>query len=436
VKSSDFARPNLLGRVYLGLAHSGLAADMYYVLDLAQRIDPAALRRAVSDLLDELPQLRSRIVRHWYGYRRVVVALADLNLDGVLTVSSDPEAADGFLQHQRNLARELPIRILLHQGAAHDQIVIAVHHSLADGQALVFVVARLGECYGAALKGEPASCAPTRPEREARYRHLLPSLSWSDRWRAFWQALRYLWDGAGLPGSTTDVALATFTDRPLPARGRLRYARIGLSFDEAAGLMRRAVKRKGSLSDVLLTASLRAAITVWPSQAALPIRVSLPVSVRSAEDADVTNRVGVLDFEVRAGGFDEMFEQVSAATTQARALRPAILSMFTFALASYLPPAVFEHLARRYFSQTTNVRESLTFTVLGTLDGGPQRFGPVAVTDSVPLGSVIAPPGLKVHVSPHGGRLNLCVAYLDPVIAPASIAAFVEALRMELDGLA
>jgi hypothetical protein len=436
VNSHGFARPNLLGRLYLGLAQSGLAADMYYVLDLAQRIEPAALGRAVSDLLDELPQLRSRIERHWYGYRRVIVAPGDQNLDGVLTVSSHPDAADRFFERQRNLTSEPPIQILLHQRATHDQLVIAVHHSLADGQGLVFLVGRLGERYAAALGGEPSSTGRAEAEREPRYRHLLASLSWSERWRAFRQALRYFWDGVGLPGSTRPVALATFIDQPLPARGRLRYARIAVSFDKTAALMRLAVTRKGSLTDVLLTASLRAALSVWPDQAGRPVRVSLPVTVRSAGDTGVTNRVGVMEFQVYGGGFDQMFAQVAAATAEARALRPAIVNVFTYAIASYLPPPVMERLTRRYFSRTTNVRESLTFTVLGAFDGGPQQFGPVAVTDSVPVGSVIAPPGLRILVAGHGGRLNLCVAYLDPVIAPASIVRFTGAVRTELESVA
>jgi NRPS condensation-like uncharacterized protein len=434
VRGYAFARPNLLGRLYLGLAHSGLAADMFYLLDLAQWLDRAALERAVSDLLDDLPQLRSRAVRRWYGYRRVLIALQDLRPDDLLTVSTDPEAADVFLQRPYDPARELPIRILLHRRATHDQLVIGLHHSVADGEALLFVLARLGECYAAALGGHRAARTP--PEREARYRDLLTSLTWSDRGRAFCRAMRYLWDGAGLPASRKAVPLATFTDQRLPARGRLRYARIGVSFDEAAVLMRRAVKRRGSLSDVLLTASLRAAITVWRDQAAMPIGVSLPVSVRSAGQHDVTNRVCGIEFQVCAGGFDEMFAQVSAAMAQARAVKPAIVNVFTFALASYLPPAVFEHLARRYFNRATNVRESLTFTVMGTFDGGPQRFGPVAVTDSLPVGSVIAPPGIRLLVAGHGGRLNLSVAYLDPVIAPKTIGAFIDAVRTELAAVA
>jgi hypothetical protein len=245
-------------------------------------------------------------------------------------------------------------------------------------------------------------------------------------------ALAYIWDAALLRRSAKTKAVATFTDQPLPVRGRLRYARIGISGDHAARLMRAAVKRRGSLTDLLLTTSLRAALAVWPAQAATPIMVSLPVGVRSAGEVDVTNRVGVIEFPVRAGGFEEMFAQVSAATAQARARRPAVLSVFKFALASCLPPAVLEAAGKRYFNQTTNVRESLTFTVLDTFVGGPRHFGPVAVTDSLPLGSVVAPPGLRILVSAHGGRVNLCVVYLDPVIGCESMRAFTEAIWTEL----
>lgn len=434
MKSHGFSRPNLLSRIYLQLDGAGGAAWIYYVLDLAERIDPAALRRALEGLLEDWPQLRSRGVRRWYGYRRDLIPLADVDLDSVLTVSSDAGAADVFLQHKPDLARELPIQVLLHQGPTQDQIVTALHHSLADGQALLFVLARLSERYGASIRGEPAP-PYLQPEPEARYRHLLQGVSWSDRSRIVREACRYLWDGARLPGSARPLALATFIDEPLPARGQLRYMRIGLSFDQAACLIRWAVKRNGSPTDVLLTASLRAAMKVWPDQAAMPIMVSLPVSVRSAADIDVTNRVGVMDFEVHAGDFETVFAQVSVATAQARTRRPAVLNIFKFTLASYLPPVIFERVARRYFSHKVNVRESLTFTALGVFDEGPRRFGPVAVTDSVLLGSVIAPPGLKVNVSPHGGRLNLCVAYLDPVITPASIVAFTEAVRAELGSL-
>ncbi len=436
MRSHGFARPNLLGRLYLQLAAIGAPAQIYYVLDLAGRVDPAVLRRAITTLLDDVPQLRTRVVRRWHGHRRVLVPRSAVDLEAVVTVSADAGSAEAFLDHQQDLAQDLPIRVWLHAGPDHDQLVVGLHHSLADGQALVFVLARLGECYEAALSGEPAAAAraSTEPEDEARYRDLLGSLPWADRWRAFRLALGYLWDAAPLPRSGEPVVVATFTDQPLPARGRLRHVRIGISGGQAAELMHWAVKHNGSLTDVLLTASIRAALRVWPAQGARPILVSLPVSVRSAADTDVTNRVVAMDFPVDAGGFDAVFAQVARATAQARARRPAVVDMFKFALVSYLPPVIFNRLARRYFSRTTNVRESLTFTALGAFEGGPQRFGSIAVTDSVFLGSVIAPPGLKIHVSPHGGRLNLGVVYLDPVITPASIDAFSEAVRMELRG--
>jgi NRPS condensation-like uncharacterized protein len=429
-----FGRPNLLSRLYLRLESIGVASRIYYVLDLAERIDPLALQRALAGLLEDWPQLRSRPVRHWYGYRRTLVPQADVNLDTVLTVSADAAAADVFLQHTPNLVQGLPVQVLLHQGATHDQIVMALDHSLADGRALMVVLARLGEHYGAILTGTPPPPQPA-PAPEARYRHLLRSLSWPDRVKAFRQAFRYLWDGAQWPGAHRLPALATFIDAPLPAQGELRYTRLALDVDQPARLIRWAVKRNGSLTDVLLTASLRAALTVWPDQAALPILVTLPVNVRTAGSLEVANLVGVMDFTVRAGDFERIFTQVSAATARARTLRPAVVNLFQFAAASCLPPAIFDRLARRYFSQTVNVRESLTFTAISAFEGGPQRFGPVPVTDSVLLGSLVAPPGLKVHMSRHGGRLNLCVAYLDPVIAPASIAAFTAAVRAELGAL-
>ena len=418
--------------MYLLLDSAGVPSQIYYVLDLADRIDPAALRRALTGLLDDVPQLRSRVVRHWFAFRRILMPLAEVDLDSVLTVTSDDEAADAFFQHRPDLARRLPIQLLLHQSRTHDQLVVAIHHSLADGQALLFLLSRLGDRYAAAITREPLSSLEADPGGEARYRRLLWSLSWPERWRVFQQSFRYLWDGARLPGSSTLPAMATFTDVPLPAEGRLRYVRIGVSFQQIAALMRWAAKRHGSPTDVLLTASLRAAITIWPRQAATAIGVSLPVSVRSSAAFDVTNRVVVMDFLVRAGDFEAMFAQVSTATAQARTRHPAVLNMFKFAVPSYLPPPLFRHLAKRYLNRAANVRESLTFTALGVFDGGPQRFGPATVTDSVLLGSVIAPPAIKVHVSPHGGRLNLCVAYLDPVIAPASIASFADAVRMEL----
>ena len=62
-----FGRPNLLSRLYLRLGGIGVASRIYYVLDLADRIDPSALRRALAGLLEDWPQLRSRAVRHWHG---------------------------------------------------------------------------------------------------------------------------------------------------------------------------------------------------------------------------------------------------------------------------------------------------------------------------------------------------------------------------------
>ena len=436
-RAHGFRRPNLAGRLYLRLDGADRAAQIFYILDITGRVDPAALRRALAGLLDDIPQLRSRVVRRWYGYRREIRAAEDLrdaDLDAILTVSAGENAVDAFLQRPPNLRGEPPIHVLLHQGRAHDELVVAVHHSVTDGRGMLIVLARLGERYEEAMSGTPAPPA-TPPRPEPRYRDLLASLAWRDRWTAFRRAVRYVRDGARLPGSPAPVALATFLDVPLPARGRLRYVRIGLSVQQVARLTEWATARQCTRTDVLLTASLCAALRVWPAQAARPIAVSLPVNLRSAADVDVANRVGVLDFQVRAGTFDTILAQVSTATARARERRPAIVNVFTFALASCLPPAVFEWLARRYFNQTVNVRESLTFTYLGGASGGPQRFGPAIVADSVLLSSVVAPPGVKIQVSPHGGRLNLSVAYLDPAISPASVSAFTAAVRAELDAL-
>jgi NRPS condensation-like uncharacterized protein len=137
-----FTRPNLLGPLYLRLDSIGGAARIYYVLDLAERIDPAALRRALAGLVEDWPQLRSRVVRHCYGYRRTLVPQSEVDLDSVLKVSVVAGAADTFLQHKPDLRRELPVQVLLHQGPTHDQLVMALHHSLADGRALMVVLAR------------------------------------------------------------------------------------------------------------------------------------------------------------------------------------------------------------------------------------------------------------------------------------------------------
>jgi hypothetical protein len=433
--SPAFTRPNLVDRLYLLMDGLGAPAQIFYVLDLAERLQPEVLRSALVRTLTELPQLRTTVVRHWHGYRRRPLALTAVDAASLVTVDREPEAVRRFLQVKPDLAQVPPIRLLLHQGPDQDQLALAMHHSITDGQGALHALERLGLNYGACLAGDPPP-ATAVAMAENRYRQHWWALPWPDRWQAIRNAAAYVRDGASLPGAKPKPRLATFIDQPLPAQGELRYVRHSLSFDRAAQLMRWAVKRKGSPADVLLTAALQAAVTVWPDQAKLPIVVSLPVSIRPPGNTDVANRVCALDMPVQPGDFDHVFAQIAAGSARARTQKPAVMQILSRAVASRMPPWLFERLASRYLLGTENVRESLTFTAMGTFERGPQAFGPVDVSDSVLLGSLIAPPGLKVHVTPHGGRLNICVAYLDPVISPASIAAFGQALLAELERIA
>jgi hypothetical protein len=420
---------NLADRLFLLLDGIGAPAQIFVGVELDGRLEAAALHRAASALIRDYPKLNTRVVRGLLGYRRVY---ADDNGSNDLVVLASSECA--FLQKQLDLRGSRGVQWLcIERGDGGSTLLMTVHHSVCDGGSALAAMERLSSLYGHFAGGKTSIPGVAGGDMPHRYREHLKKMPARERLSTITNG--FVHTARMIAGLESSPPCATFTDMPLPCTGELRRRMIAIPTPDVHYLMRWAVRRRATVADALLAATLVSGASTWPQREAHPALICLPIGGGSG--AGPANRAVSFQLRVpleRCKSFPDALQAVAERTEPARrpnaGIRETLIERTGLSL---VPPAVFERLARGYFARRTNTRETLTFTVLsGPLDAPMPRFGDLRVQDVFIAGSLLAPPGLRLGVVAAPGKLNLCISYLYPVILESSMDRFVDGISSAL----
>ena len=145
-----------------------LGGDAAYNIPILLRLDGpldiAALRAAIGDLVKRHEVLRTCILEQ-DGEPVQVVLSAEIRTSVFRTRTATEEEYEALIaeEHARSfdLARDIPIRVLLIERApTSHQLLIVLHHSAADGASITPLLRDLGEAYAARRAGAAPDLAP------------------------------------------------------------------------------------------------------------------------------------------------------------------------------------------------------------------------------------------------------------------------------------
>ncbi|MEO1173530.1 MAG: hypothetical protein AAFX94_15980, partial [Myxococcota bacterium] len=337
-----------------------------------------------------------------------------------------------------DLAKDPPIRVAMERTAdRRTRIVMALHHSVSDALGALEILKRLGE-HCRAIESGRALRPRGRPGATRGYGAFFFELSGSARWRLVRRFARQLAGMISFGGYRTgSSACATFADSKEPGCvGPLQFCVVRLPWQQVGRLLRVALRYRGTLTDLLLAVVLRAGCRVWPDASRPVVHASVPLSLRNSSflgNPVLPNNVLVPWPQDRR--LDELMSMIVEQSGRRRGVEGGLFQAAERMMLSVLPPWLASWLIRRAFAGKENTRETLTFTSLGQLEPCIREFGDRPVADAYCVGSLLAPPGLKIAVVPATGSLNLVIHWLGGVTGPEQIKALISEIKFDLDGL-
>ncbi|MFD8386586.1 amino acid adenylation domain-containing protein [Streptomyces sp. NPDC059679] len=247
------------------------------VLDMHGRLDRAALRGALGDVVQRHTALRSLISETAEGPVATVLSGADALALPERVVSADAfdQHTDAVLRTPFDLSADLPFRVLLLTTGQHHRLVLAIHHIAVDGRSVAIILSELADRYVAhAGRAAADSTPPPAPDygtaAEVQARALDDDLI--RRQTAFWAD--YLKGAA--PGPLP------IDSRRTPAGVGGRCARsLGPEIREGVAALAR---QCGTTSFVVLLAAFGALLRRWSGRE--DVCVGVPVSRRDGPDFD------------------------------------------------------------------------------------------------------------------------------------------------------
>lgn len=308
---------------------------------------------------------------------------------------------------------------LLSDGDAHD-IILGLHHMMADGMSAMVLARELLACAAALSEGRPLGLeqAPERPALE----DLLPPQA---------RGASGLKRAAGVAGEWGVHALRGLFIMPAevsvpPGQRRTRLLRLELTSEETALLGQRCRERGTTVHGALCAAmaqSLVAAFRHAPeNRAARAIACISPVNLRRMLEPAIGDEVGLY---ITPFGTAHPLSQVGDFWSLARAVRRelkeamdggAVFGPLTVQRA--LPPLAFmQERALRLSEQL--VPGPLTVTNIGRVDeveAGPFKLRNVA--GAAPIGAV-AGSGVALAVLTYAGIARLHLTYPEPLVSSA-----------------
>ncbi|MFD9906701.1 amino acid adenylation domain-containing protein [Streptomyces sp. NPDC059063] len=202
--------------------------NMPLALRLTGRLDRAALKAALTDVVERHESLRTVLPERDGEPRQRILRMDKVRLDIVERSCSEEElqaALTAEAGHRFDLATDLPLRVVLHATGPDSHVLLLVlHHVAGDGWSLAPLARDVSVAYAARAEGRAPGWEPL-PVQYADYALWQQELLGDDadpdslmaRQTAFWRdALAELPDEVGLPGDRTRPAVSSERSGSVP----------------------------------------------------------------------------------------------------------------------------------------------------------------------------------------------------------------------------
>lgn len=325
---------NRFDSLLVAQTYPGRPMTTHHTLEIDRPLDPEVWARALEQLVDDYPELGSRIVGSGRSRRFVLAPSRSAIRARLLSERDDTHGAiERWLAEPIDPRCELPFRVRIGPGEVAEQaIMLSLHHSVCDGVGALALLDRLTAI---------ASGGPVRPRRSKPLaRH--PELP-RPRLAALWAKLRELRRPA-----------AQLVDSPSHDRvgleQQLALRVIGPRLWKPLNRLTRSmgVSRTTALWHAVATVAARQRL----DDPSLPVRIIAGVDLRAhlgiGEDA-LGNWLGTLEHESSQARDPETWAQLHAELLDARdpeqaVLTPALLAGLTARLPSSLARALFRRI--------------------------------------------------------------------------------------------
>ncbi|WP_234333320.1 non-ribosomal peptide synthetase [Streptomyces viridochromogenes] len=285
-------------------------------ITLTGDLDVAALRTALTRLVERHEGLRTRLARSGDGWEQQVLRPGPVELPVEDLTVRPPEERQPALERASAEAAETPIDPtggqpmtlrLLRTGDSTWILLLVLHHSACDGWSVSLLLKELAALYGSAVTGEPHSLPPVRcqPVAYARWQREQDDGAADERKLRFW--LREL-DGVPF---TVDLPL----DRPRPKTASGRGGAVMFTVPaEARAAVERLAKERGTTPFVVTAAALGRMLARKAGQDDVVFNISYANRERRAFESLLACTITGFALPVRdgaAGSFAELTDQVA-----------------------------------------------------------------------------------------------------------------------------
>ncbi|WP_328419923.1 MupA/Atu3671 family FMN-dependent luciferase-like monooxygenase [Streptomyces sp. NBC_00443] len=290
-------------------------------LTLTGDLDVAALRTALTGLVERHEGLRTRLARSGDGWEQQVLRPRPVELPVEDLTGLPAQERQAALDRAGSEAAETPVDPtggipmalrLLRSGESTWSLLLVLHHSACDGWSVSLLLKELAALYGSAVAGEPHALPPVQcqPAAYARWQQDQVDEAAEERKVQFW--LREL-DGVPF---TVDLPL----DRPRPQSASGRGGAVMFTVPAAArAAVERLARERGTTPFVVTAAALGRMLARKSGQSDVVFNVSYANRERRAFESLLACTVTGFALPVRQGGADSfaaLTDQVARTTVE------------------------------------------------------------------------------------------------------------------------
>lgn len=290
-------------------------------ITLTGDLDVAALRTALTGLVERHEGLRTRLARSGDGWEQQVLRARPAELPVRDLTGLPARERQAALDRASSEAAETPLDPtggipmalrLLRTGESNWTLLLVLHHSACDGWSVSLLLKELAALYGSAAKGEPHALPPVQcqPVAYAHWQQEQVDEAAEERKVQFW--LREL-DGVPF---TVDLPL----DRPRPQSASGRGGAVMFSVPaETRAAVERLARERGTTPFVVTAAALGRMLARKSGQSDVVFNVSYANRERRAFESLLACTVTGFALPVRqsvAGSFATLTDQVARTTVE------------------------------------------------------------------------------------------------------------------------
>ncbi|OUD03711.1 non-ribosomal peptide synthetase [Streptomyces swartbergensis] len=272
-------------------------------ITLSGELDIAALRTALTQLVERHEGLRTRLARSGNGWEQEILRPGPVQLPQEDLTARPEHERQRALDQASTRAAETPVDPtrgtpmslrLLRTGERTWVLLLVLHHSACDGWSVSLLLKELAALYGSALRGEPHTLPPVQcqPAQYARWQREQADGSSDERKLDFW--LREL-DGVpftvGLP-----------LDRPRPEQPSGRGGAVMFTVPaEVRSAVERLARQRGTTPFVVTAAALGRLLAQKSGQADVVFNISYANRERRAFESLLACTISGFALPVRGG---------------------------------------------------------------------------------------------------------------------------------------